>query len=155
MDKKDWNCAIDLYATAVRMVPDNLTYRQCLRGSQRKKYHGNKRGSIFAFLKLRGIRSRIKKARAAENWVEMDLASEAGLAVNPWDSQLNADLGEAALQQGFLEIAVFAYEQATGPDGDPQNRGFILHLAKAYELQKNFTAAIATLEKVMKLNPYG
>ena len=151
--KQNWEYAVEMFATAVKMVPDNLMYRQSLRGSERKKYKDNKSGASMAFLKLSSIRSRIKKARGAKNWVDMDLAAEEALAVNPWDGQFNADLGEAARERGFLEIATFAYEQATSPDGSPDNKEFLIALAGIYELRKNFTAAVATLDKVMRLDP--
>jgi tetratricopeptide (TPR) repeat protein len=153
MAKQNWDYAVEMFATAVKMVPDNLMYRQSLRGSERKKYKDNKSGASMAFLKLSGIRSRIKKARGAKNWADLDLAAEEGLAVNPWDAHFNADLGEAARERGFLEIAAFAYEQATSPDGSPDNKDYLTALAEIYELRKNFTAAIAVLDKVMELDP--
>ncbi len=153
MAKQNWEYAVEMFATAVKMVPDNLMYRQSLRGCVRKKYKENKKGASMAFLKLSGIRGRIKKARGAKNWVEMDLAAEEGLAVNPWDGQFNADLGEAARERGFLEIAAFAYEQATAPDSAPENKDFLIALAGVYELRRNYTAAIAALDKVMALDP--
>ena len=151
MSKQNWDYAVEMFATAVKMVPDNLMYRQSLRGSERKKYKDNKSGASMAFLKLSSIRSRIKKARGAKNWAELDLAAEEGLAINPWDGQFNADLGDAARERG--EIATYAYEQATSPDGSPENKEFLITLAEIYEERKNFTAAIATLDKVMALDP--
>ena len=102
MAKQNWDYAVEMFATAVKMVPDNLMYRQSLRGSERKKYKDNKSGASMAFLKLSGIRSRIKKARGAKNWADLDLAAEEGLAVNPWDAHFNADLGEAARERPKL-----------------------------------------------------
>ncbi len=151
--KGNWDYAVEMFMTAVKMVPDNLMYRQSLRGSERKKYKDNKTGASMAFLKLSSLRSRIKKARSAKNWVDMDLAAEEALAINPWDGQFNADLGEATRERGFLEIASFAYEQATGPDGAPTNKDFLIALAEVYEMRKNFTAAISVLDRVMAIDP--
>ena len=153
MAKQNWDYAVEMFITCVKMVPDNLMYRQSLRGCARKKYKDNKSGASMAFLKLSGIRSRIKKARSAKNWADMDTAAEEGLTVNPWDGQFNADLGEATAERGFLEIATFAYETATSPDCSPENKDFLTALAGAYEMRRNYTAAIATLDKVMKLDP--
>lgn len=153
MGKQNWDYAVEMFMTAVKMVPDNLMYRQSLRGSERKKYKDNKTGASMAFLKLSSVRGRIRKAKSAKNWVELDLAAEEGLAINPWDAQFNADLGESARERGFLEIAAFAYEQATAPDGAPDNKDFLIALADIYEQRKNFTAAINTLDKVMALDP--
>ncbi len=153
MGKQNWDYAVEMFSTAVKMVPDNLMYRQSLRGSQRKKYKDNKSGASMAFLRVASARSKVKKARGAKNWAEMDLAAEEGLSINPWDGQFNADLGDAARERGFLEIAAFAYEQATGPDASSENKEFLIALAGIYELRKNFDAAIRALDKVMILDP--
>lgn len=153
MSKQNWDYAVEMFSTCVKMVPDNLAYRQALRGCVRKKYKDNKSGASMAFLKVSGIRSRIKKARGAKNWVDMDLAAEEGLIVNPWDGQFNADLGEATRERGFLEIATFALETATGPDSSPDNKEFLIALSGVYEARKNFPAAVSALDRVMKLDP--
>ena len=153
MAKQNWDYAVEMFATAVKMVPDNLMYRQSLTGCLRKKYKDNKTGAGMSYLRLSGIRSRIKKARNTKNWVDMDLAAQEGIAVNPWDGQFNADAGEATRERGFLEIATFHLEQAIGPHGSPENVAFLMQLADIYELRKNFNAAIATLEKAQALDP--
>lgn len=153
MGKQNWDYAVEMWGTCVKMVPDNLMYRQSLRGCERKKYKDNKSGASMAFLKLSGVRSKIKKARSAKNWAELDLAAEEGLLINPWDAQFNADLGDATRERGFLEIATFAYETATSPDSAPDNKEFLIKLAEVYEDRKNFTAAITALDKVMALDP--
>lgn len=153
MAKQNWDYSCEMFGTAVKVVPDNVVYRQSLRGVQRKKYKDNKTGASMAFLKINGVRSKIKKARAAKNWVEMDQAAEEGLTINPWDGQFNADLGEAARERGFNEVAVFAYETAVSPDGAPENKDFLIALAGMYEIRRDYTRAVSTLEKVMRLDP--
>ncbi|MBS0204456.1 MAG: tetratricopeptide repeat protein [Planctomycetes bacterium] len=153
MGKQNWDYACEMLGTSVKLVPDNVMFRQTLRGVQRKKYKDNKTGASMAFLKLNGIRSKIKKARSAKNWPDMDTAAEEGLAVNPWDGQFNADLGEAARERGFDEIAVFAYETAVAPDGAPENKDFLIALAGVYEIRRDYRKAVASLEKVMQLDP--
>ncbi len=153
MGKQNWDYAVEMFATAIKMVPDNLMYRQSLIGCLRKKYNENKTGASMTFLKLSGIRSRIKKGRSSKNWSDMDLAALDGLLLNPWDGQFNADMGEATRERGFLEIATFAYEQAVGPNAAPQNIPFLISLAEIYELRRNYTAAMMTLDKVKVLDP--
>lgn len=153
MQKGSFDYASQMASTAVKMVPDNLLFRQTLRGCQRKLYKDNKSGASMAFLKINGVRSKVKKARAAKNWPELDAAAEEGLMINPWDGQFNADLGEAARERGFLEVAQFAYETATAPDSAPENKDFLIGLATAYELRRDYRKAVSTLEKVMKLDP--
>jgi len=109
----------------VKTLPDNLMYRQCLRGCQRKKYQDAKRPPNPTPSKVDEIRIKIDVAREMKNWAEMDRLAEMGLALDPWDSQFSANLGEAAFELGYLEVAVFAYEQATAPNGDPRNKVFL------------------------------
>jgi tetratricopeptide (TPR) repeat protein len=153
MAKQNWDYACNMFGTAIKMWPDNVTFRQSLRGVQRKKYNNNKTGASMAFLKLNGVRSRIKKARSAKNWAEMDAAAEEGLMINPWDGQFNADLGEAARELGFNEVATFAYEMATAPDSQPENKDFLIALAGMYEIRRDYRKAVSVLEKVMVLDP--
>lgn len=153
MQKQNWEYAVEMFITCVKLVPDNLMYRQSLIGCLRKKYKDNKTGASMAFLKLSGIRSKIKKARGAKNWVDLDLAAQEGLTVNPWDGQFNADVGEATRERGFLEISQFAYETATSADSAPENKEFLTSLAEVYELRKNFNAAVNALERVQALDP--
>lgn len=153
MAKNNFDYACEMWGTAVKLQPENVVYRQSLRGCQRKKYKDNKSGASMAFLKVNGIRSKIKKARTAKNWTEMDQAAEEGLAINPWDGQFNADLGEATRERGFMEIATFAYETATSPDGAPENKEFLVALAGMYEIRRDYRKAVSTLEKVQKLDP--
>lgn len=151
MAKQNWDYAVEMFATAVKMVPDNLAYRQQLRGCERKKYKDNKTGKGMAFLSVNSIRSKTKKARGAKSWTELDLAAEEGLAINPWDPQFNADLGEATRERGFDEVATFAWETAV--ENQPENKDYLIALAAMYEKRRDYRRAVAQLEKVMKLDP--
>lgn len=153
MAKQNWDYACNMFGTAIKMWPDNVTFRQSLRGVQRKKYKDNKSGASMAFLKVNSVRSKIKKARAAKNWAEMDTAAEEGLMINPWDGQFNADLGEATRELGFNEVATFAYETATASDSQPENKDYLIALAGMYELRRDYRKAVAVLDKVMVLDP--
>ena len=153
MQKGSWDYACQMFGTAVKMWPDNVMLRQSLRGCQRKLYKDNKSGASMAFLKVNGARSKIKKARTAKNWAEMDQAAEEGLTINPWDAHFNADLGEATRERGFNEVATFAYETATSPDSAPENKDFLIALAGMYEIRRDYRKAVSTLDKVMRLDP--
>lgn len=153
MAKQNWDYAVEMFQTAVKLHPDNLMYRQSFLGCLKRKYKDNKTGAGMSFLWLSGIRSRIKKAKGAKKWADMDVASLEGLAVNPWDGQFNADMGDATRERGFLEIAAFAYEQAVGPNGSPDKIDFLTALADIYEQRRNYSAAIAALDRVLTLDP--
>ena len=153
MAKQNWDYAVEMFLTAVKMVPDNLVYRQAHHGCLRKKYKENKIGANASFLWLSGIRSRIRKARGSKKWADMDLAALEGITMNPWDGQFNADCGEATRERGFLEISCLYYEVATGPDGSPKNVDFLIALADIYEQRRNYKKAIDILDRVQELDP--
>lgn len=151
MAKQNWDYAVEMFSVAVKMVPSNVMYRQNLRGVTCKKYKDNGSGKSMAFLTVNGIRSKIKKARAGSNWAEMDTAAEEGLAINPWDAQFNADLGEAAKARGFIEVAMFAYETAV--KNAAENKDMMIALAEIYEARGDYDRAVGVLERVAKLDP--
>ncbi|MCX7395250.1 MAG: tetratricopeptide repeat protein [Planctomycetales bacterium] len=151
MARQNWDYAVEMFSIAIKMVPDNLMYRQSLRGLERRKYNDNKTGKSMAFLSVRSIRAKVKKSKNAKNWSEMDEAAEEGLAINPWDAQFHADLGQATAERGFDEIATFALELAV--EYGPENKIFLIALAALYERRRDYTNAVKTLEKVMKLEP--
>ncbi len=106
MAKGSFDYACNMWGTAVKMWPDNVVLRQSLRGCQRKLYKDNKSGASMAFLRVNGVRSKVKKARSAKNWADMDAAAEEGLTINPWDGQFNADLGEARENGDSMKLHV-------------------------------------------------
>src|SRR4051794_2742517 len=63
MNKKNWDLAVEMFGMCVKLVPDNMGYRQHLRGSEQKKYNDNGTGAgTLAKTKLMGLRNRIKKS---------------------------------------------------------------------------------------------
>ena len=151
MSKQNWDYAVEMFSMAIKMAPDNVMYRQSLRGVERKKYKDNKSGKSMAFLTVSSIRSKIKKARNAKNWAEMDTAAEEGLTINPWDAHFNADLGEACRERGCNEVATFAYETAV--ENAPENKDMLIALSNMYERKGDYTSAVKTLDRVIKLDP--
>ncbi len=151
MSKENWDYAIAMFGQCATFVPDNVMYRQNLRGCEFRKYNNNGSGASMSGMRLMGIRGKIKKARGASNWPEMDKAAEEGLQVNPWDGQLNADLGEAAKARGYDEIAVFAYELAV--KADPKSKEFWQGLAEAKAQKHDYVGAGQCWEKIYALDP--
>lgn len=151
MSKENWDYAIEMLGQCAQLSPDNVAYRQQLRGCQYRKYKNNGSGASMASMRLMGVRSKVKKFRSAKNWVEMDKAAEEGLLVNPWDGQLNADLGEAAIEQGNYDVAVYAWEQAA--KAEPKSKEFWKGLASAKELKHDYTGAENCWRKIYELDP--
>lgn len=154
LEKGNWDYALNMFSTCAAMQPDNVMFRQLARGAAYKKYDNNKSGAgTLAKGKLISIRGKVKKARANKDWDEMDKQAEEGLKVNPWDAQLNADLGEACRERGaeFLDVAKFAYSCARS--ADPQNKGLNRALAEVLEERSEFTEAHKVWEHICKIDP--
>ncbi len=153
MEKRNFDYAVKMHSSAVQLIPDNLMFRQTLRGCERYLYANNKKGATLARLRLRlkGIRGKIRKARSKSNWAALDQAAEAGLTLNPWHAQLNADMGDACFNLGYNELAEFGYKIAV--ENDPENRRFLEKLGDVYELRGNYSAAIDCWKKISKLFP--
>jgi tetratricopeptide (TPR) repeat protein len=149
--KGNFDYAVEMFTNCVRFVPDHLNYRQFLRGAECKKYRNNRSGASLAFLRVAGVRTKTAKARYQKNWRELDHAAEEGLAINPWDAQFNADVGDAATHLGYNEVAIFSYEKAV--ETDSKNKEFLRSLARAYERKIRYPEAIRIWERVRELDP--
>ncbi len=149
--KQDWDFAIEMLSQCVTLVPDNLMYRQTLRGAEQKKYGDNKSGARFAGTKLMGVKSKIGMARRSKNWEQLDLEAERGLQVNPWDAGLNSDVGEACRERGFDEVAVFAYGAAV--QSEPTSKDHRRHLAELLEERGEYDAAAKQWREIAKIDP--
>ncbi|MHC4875651.1 MAG: tetratricopeptide repeat protein [Planctomycetota bacterium] len=149
--KENWDYAIQMLHQCVRFDPSNLMFRQTLRGLQEKKYGGNKTGARMSGMKLMGIRGKLKKAQLRKEWDAAEKACEEGLMVNPWDPQLNADLGQALKELGHLEVATFAYEKSVAADA--KNKDALRELAECYEAKGEYNLASGVWGRIMKLDP--
>jgi len=151
MSKENWDFAVEMFSQCVKLVPDNLTYRQTLRGVQYRKYKNNKTGASMAFMKVNSLRGKVKKAKSAKNWREMDRAAEEGLSVNPWDAQFNSDVGEACRELGFDEVAVYALQKAV--ESAPDSKEHLQRLGEMLEQKGDYAGAISCFEKIFKMDP--
>ena len=141
MGRQNWDFAVECFSNAVKMKPDALLFRQTRHLSCRKLHGDNGTGAKMAGMKLMGVRGKIKKARGKKDWATLDQQAEEGLAVNPWDGQLFADLGEACAEQDRGEIAAYAYRKAVESDKTniAFNRGLghVLHERGEYKDARN------------------
>jgi tetratricopeptide (TPR) repeat protein len=149
--KGNFDYAIEMYRKAVQLGPDNLSFRQSLRGAEYKKYDDNKSGAKLAGVRLTGTRNTIRKLRGKKEWPAMDQAAEEGLMLNPWDAQLNADVGEACYNLGYSEVAEFSYERAV--ESDAENKGFLQSLMEINKDRGNYKKAIECAKRLTKLEP--
>lgn len=150
MVKQNWDYAIEMFGQSVKFAPDNLMFRQTLRGVERKKYPKGT-GAKMAGMRLIGVKTSIKKARMTRNWANLDLSAEEGLMLVPWDAELNADVGEATSNQGFNDVAVQGYRWSV--ETDPNNKVTLKALGALLEQKGEFLEAIKYWDRVFKLDP--
>lgn len=147
----NYDYGIQLLLTCCKLDPGNLIYRQALRRTQRAKFNNNLRGSRFAFLSNSAAKARLKAAKHSGDYLKVLEQGEEILARNPWDLGAQMDMAEAALQLGWLDMAIWLLEQARQRDG--QNPDLNRFLARLYEQRGNFSQAIALWELVKKADP--
>jgi tetratricopeptide (TPR) repeat protein len=148
---ENFDYAIDMLSSSVKLVPDNRLYRETLRGVERKKYRDNKKGAKMAGLSIKTTQMSIAKARHKEEWEKVDQLAESVLKLNPWHPQLNADMAEACNKQGYKDCAIFGYKTALA--NDPDNKEFNKALAYLLEEKGEYMEAIECWNRIYKLEP--
>ena len=151
MGKENWDYAITMYTQASMFDPGNLVFRQTLRGVEKKKYKNNQTGAKLSGMKLAMPKAKVKKARMKKDWPALDHAAEEGLAINPWDAHLNAEMGEACANQGLDDVAVFGFESAV--KCEPDNKRFWAKLAELYQKRGEYPKAANCYERIAKIDP--
>lgn len=151
MNRQNWDFAVECFSSSVKMKSDVVLYRQTKHGCCRKMYGDNGSGARMAGMKLMGVRGKIKKARSNKDWQAMDVAAEEGLAINPWDAQLFADVGQACSELDRDEIAMYAYRKAC--ELDPNNIEYLKALGMVLRARGDYKEARRCFERVYKLDP--
>lgn len=152
MNKSNWNLAIEMFGVAVKFVPDNLTYRQLLRQTTKKKYNDNKKGAgTMGQMKLISVRGKLKKAKAKEEWEQVCMLAEEGLLINPWDAQLNVELAEACKVLDRGEIAGMAYRDAC--EASPKDKAIHVAFAELLEDRGEYSDAVGVWRRIQQIDP--
>jgi hypothetical protein len=158
MLKQNWDRAIGLFRQATELCPDNLMFRQSLRGCEERKYNNNGTGSAAGGMELTTLRRRIETLRHQKNWTDLAQVAEDGLAFNPWDLQFNIDLGDALREQGLTEIAIWSYQRAVQRDENNKDIWCVLgelfkSLGERHESSGNLMNAADCFERALQLDP--
>lgn len=150
--RNNFDYAIQMYQDACKLVPDNLVYRQALRGIARRKF-GNDPTKVgrLASARMQPTRLRIKTAKAKGQWSHALEVCEEALSHNPWDIGVSRDLAEAAISLGIKSLARWSLESVQPQAGDDVD--FLRYQAHVYELNEDWQKAIACWERVRKLAP--
>jgi len=149
--KGNLDYAIDMYRQACKLVPDHLSYRQALRGVQRRKFSNDpSKVGMLAGARNQPIRMRARSARSKGQLTQaLDICEEA-FTLNPWDIATAREAAEAAEQIGYLGIAEWIVESVLSVAKDADFFRFAAHI---YERNEHWHKAIASWEKVKKIDP--
>lgn len=144
--------AAQMYKEACKIKPDNLVYRQSLRGVQRRKF-GNDPSKVgrMVVLKLQGLRVKISLAKNRQKWSDvLDLCEEV-FVQSPWDLDASVSAAEAAQNMGLKKISQYLIE-AVIPQGEKDER-FLRSAAHFEEFAEDFQKAIWCWDKLRALLP--
>lgn len=144
--------AAQMFREACKICPDNLIYRQSLRGVQRRKF-GNDPSKVgkMVGLKLQPLRMKIGIARSRQKWADVLDSCEEVFAMSPWDLDASTNAAEAAENLGLKKIAQYLIE-AVMPQGEKDER-FLRSAAQAYEFAEDYHKAIWCWDKLKLLVP--
>jgi tetratricopeptide (TPR) repeat protein len=154
MMKGNIDYGIAMFRQATKAVPDNMMYRQSLRGAERKKFNNDpKKVGMLAGVKNQTILMQAKSARSKGRHHEALEHCEDAFANNPWDvaaarvaAEAAEELGQGGLSQWLLDSAQEV--AAKGKDSD-----FFRFAAAIYEANESWHKAIACWEQVKKFSP--
>src|SRR5271163_1534576 len=149
--KSNFDYAIDMYKQACKLVPDNLMYRQALRGIERRKLNGdpNKVGMLVG-ARNQPLLMRAKSAKSKGNHTHAIELCEDAFVNNPWDVGAARVAAEAAEQAGLLVLAQWFVETVQTNSKDVDFFKFSAHI---HEINESWQKAISCWEHVKKLNP--
>lgn len=145
--------AIDMYQNACKLVPDELTYRNALRGVERRRF-ANDPGKVGRLVgaKNQPIRLRAKAAMASKNYAQALLICEEAFVHNPWDVAAASIAAEAAENLNIPNLAMWFVESVYPQAGDDD--GFLRHAAHVFELNEAWQKAILCWERIRKIKPH-
>ena len=148
----NYDYAVEMYRDACRLVPDNLVYRQALRGITRRRFNNDphKVGRL-AGAKVQPVRMRIRGEKGKGHWEKVLDMCEDAFQVNPWDVGTSRDAAEAAENLSWWKLACW-YIEAVFPQGEA-DADFLKFAAGIFEGASRFQDAIKCLERVRKINP--
>ena len=149
--KGSFDYAVQMYREALKLQPDNLVFRQALRGTVRKKF-GNDPSKVgrLAGARVQPIRLRVRAAKAKGQWAHVLDVCEEAYVYNPWDVSTTRDASEAATQLGYHQLAQWLLESVLAQANDAE---FFRNLAQVYQQNENWQKAIQCWERVKQLDP--
>lgn len=149
VERQNYDYAISMLREAVRLVPDDLRYRQMLRACVRKKFATEgKRPKAGGGL---GFQAKLKMAQMRKNWREVMDICEDTLVRNPWHAPAQITLADALFQTGRLDDAIWTLQTMIHEDRD--NADGLRQLAHYLELRGDLNDAIQCWQRVLQVQP--
>jgi tetratricopeptide (TPR) repeat protein len=149
--KSNFDYAIAMYRQCCKIAPDNLVYRQALRGSERRKFNNDpSKVGMLVGAKNQPILMRAKSARSKQNFHQALEHCEDAFANNPWDVAAARIASEAAEGLGLLLVAQWFVESVQPVTKDVD---FLKYSAGVHERNESWQKAIVCWELVKKFNP--
>jgi tetratricopeptide (TPR) repeat protein len=149
--KSNYDYAINMYREACKYDPENMMYRQALRGVEKRKFNNDPtKVGMLVGAKNQPIRLRAKASKAKGNHQHVLVICEEAFVNNPWDVGASREAAEAAEQLGYHALAEWYVEcvQEVTKDLD-----FLKFSARVHESNESWHKAIACWERVKKLSP--
>ena len=150
--KANYDYAIQMYKEACKLEPDNIKYRQALRGIARRKF-GNDPSKVGRLVgaRVQPLRMQARSAKGKGNFTQALAHCEDAFTHNPWDVGTSRDAAEAAEAMELKEVAQWLLESVHAQgEGDAD---FLRHEAHVHELNEAWQKAISCWERVQKVDP--
>ena len=150
--KSNFDYSIQMYKEACKLAPDELKYRQALRGVARRKFNNDpsKVGRLVG-ARTQPLRMQARSAKGKGNFAQALELCEESFAHNPWDTGTARDAADAAEGLGLKPLAQWLMESVHAQgEGDAD---FLRHEAHVHEINEAWHKAIACWERVMKVDP--
>ena len=141
-----------MYRQACKIVPDNLVYRQALRGVERRKFNGDpSKVGMLVGAKNQPLLMRAKSARSKGNHNHAIELCEDAFVNNPWD------VGAARVACGGGRASRYVDAWRSGLSSrcrrSRKTSSFIKFAAHIHEVNESWQKAISCWEQVKKLHP--
>lgn len=153
MNHRNWSYALQCMEEAVKLDPDNLSYRRVKHRASRRTCGKDGTISNVGKVKLAAIKSRLMTAVMKKNWQAVDKLSEEGNSINPFDGEFYANIARAAFQNDNLKLAKYAWGAAVRMDD--RNATYYREYGGVLQQLGDYENAKTCFGRIAKIDPTG
>jgi tetratricopeptide (TPR) repeat protein len=141
-----------MYKEACKLAPDNLQYRQALRGIARRKFNNDpsKVGGLVG-MRMQPLRMSARGAVKKDDFAKALATCEDAFALSPWDIETTRIASDAAEGLGLKAVAQWLME-SVHVQGE-KDKEFLRHEARVHEVNEAWHKAIACWEQIKRVDP--